>query len=176
MLGKKKRAIYVINIEQFGQNYRFQIGIQWDSVSVCVGTEDPAYLWLFENFRECAPMKLLTRKMNLLMKELFLFPFVIIIIIIIIIYFEEIIKELLKLFFIVVGFRNTTKHKPSLIVTESKVCHPIAFKIWLHACNGANNTILMYLSGARTWWDHIIISRRCQQLLYLKCIYIYYRL
>ena len=73
-------------------------------------------------------MKLLTRKMNLLMKELFLFPFVIIIIIIII-YFEEIIKELLKLFFIVVGFRNTTKHKPSLIVTESKVCHPIAFKI-----------------------------------------------
>ena len=74
-------------------------------------------------------MKLLTRKMNLLMKELFLFPFVIIIIIIIIIYFEEIIKELLKLFFIVVGFRNTTKHKPSLIVTESKVCHPIAFKI-----------------------------------------------
>ena len=72
-------------------------------------------------------MKLLTRKMNLLMKELFLFPFVIIIIIII--YFEEIIKELLKLFFIVVGFRNTTKHKPSLIVTESKVCHPIAFKI-----------------------------------------------
>ena len=116
-------------------------------------------------------------KWILLMKELFLFPFVIIIIIIIIIiYFEEIIKELLKLFFIVVGFRNTTKHKPSLIVTESKVCHPIAFKIWLHACNGANNTILMYLSGARTWWDHIIISRRCQQLLYLKCIYIYYRL
>lgn len=38
--------MYVINVEQFGQNYRFPIGIQWDSVSVCVGQWGPGILMI----------------------------------------------------------------------------------------------------------------------------------
>lgn len=65
-------------------------------------------------------MKLLTRKMNLI-KEGALYY--------LLFFFKEIMKEHLKLFYFIVGFRNTTNHKPSMIVTESKRCHPIAFKI-----------------------------------------------